>query len=127
MQIEIFTLCDTAQSYQGKLVVVGTFNLITANSFPILYNGFSIVGHIAYEEGGDKDFKLSFISPDGKNFIEPLSWKANVDVKEDTTSYVDFNIAVNEVKFENPGIYKIILETEGQNRVFKLYLKNKQQ
>ena len=34
MIVDIFTLCDSAKEYQGKLVIVGTFNTISAIQFP---------------------------------------------------------------------------------------------
>jgi len=46
MQIAIFTLCDYAQNYGGKSIIVGTFNQISSKSFPFVHNTFSIVGRI---------------------------------------------------------------------------------
>lgn len=121
MQIEIFTVCDNAQNYQGKTVIVGTFNKIISKQYPFVYQGFSIVGRIAYEECGEKEYTLSFISPTGINVIEPLNWKMHVNANEGV-EYADFALALNQIRFEAPGIYEIKLETEELTRIFKLYL-----
>ncbi len=126
MQIEIFTVCDNAQNYQGKLVIVGTFNQIRSNKFPFIYGGFSIVGRIGYETEYNENFNLSFIDPNGKNVIDPLTWDSLVKVIDNTTGYADFNMALNQIQFETPGTYQIILKTKEEKRIFKLYLVEQQ-
>ena len=121
MQIEIFTVCDNAQSYQGKTVIVGTFNKIYSRKFPMKYPNFSIVGRIAYEESGLQEYTLKFISPSGENVVEPLNWKMNVKAEKEV-GYADFIMSLNDVNFKEPGIYIIELHTKEGVRTFKLSL-----
>ena len=121
MQIEIFTICDNAQSYQGKTVIVGTFNKISSSNFPTRYPNLSIVGRIAYEESGMHKYTLKFISPSGENVVEPLEW--TMDVKADhEVGYANFIMGMNDITFNEPGVYKIELHTQEEIRVFKLTL-----
>lgn len=49
MNIDIITFCDSAHDYNGKLVIAGTFNTITANSFPVIPSEFSFVVNASFE------------------------------------------------------------------------------
>lgn len=123
MQIDIFTLCDNAQNYDGKAVIVGTFNQINSNKFPFVYTpSFSIVGRIGYEIGGEKDFKLSFLSPEGKLMVPPFIWKTTVVAEEGKLGYIDFNLLFNQIHFDVPGTYIFRLESDDIQRELPLYL-----
>ncbi len=50
MNVDIFTLCDNAQEYNGKLVIIGTFNRIYAKSFPTLHPEFALVARVIFNE-----------------------------------------------------------------------------
>ena len=69
MDIQIFTLCDSAQEYNGKLVIVGAFNEITASSFPAVHPEMAIVVRTIIEnedkEGHDVEIS-AFKSDTGK-------------------------------------------------------------
>lgn len=123
MQIDIFTLCESSHNYNGKIIIVGTFNQINSNQFPFVYNSsFSVVGRIGYDKEGKKDYKLSFLSPEGKNVIEPLKWQADVKNTNNRIEYVDFQLTFNQIEFMLPGTYLFKLESEGIERVLKLYI-----
>lgn len=49
MKTELLTLCDAAQEYIGKCVIVGTFNEFSSESFPAMIPNVSLVFRIAFE------------------------------------------------------------------------------
>lgn len=61
MIVDIFTLCDSAKEYQGKLVIVGTFNTISAIQFPATHPELAIVARIVMgnQEKGKHTLKIS--------------------------------------------------------------------
>lgn len=122
MQIDIFTLCDYAQNYAGKSFIIGTFNQISSKSFPFVYNSFNVVGRIGYKTLGIKKLKLEVLDPKGVDVISPIDW--NVDVGKDNTkiAFVEFNIALNQVQFREPGTYEVKLYCEDEVRVLTLYV-----
>ena len=58
MQIEIFTICDYAQVYAGKAVVMGAFNQMKAQKLPVVVPNLTLAVRVSFEkeESGDKTF-----------------------------------------------------------------------
>lgn len=66
MEYEIFTICDNAQNYNGKLVIVGTFDTIFSQSFPLTYDAFSLAVKINCPTEEFKDGTLQVSLKDEK-------------------------------------------------------------
>jgi hypothetical protein len=124
MQIEIFTVCDFAQNYGDKLIVTGTFSFIKVESFPAVHPALSIVGRFAYDdtECGEKDYKLEFKDPNGNDIVPPANWKVLVQVEKGKIGYSNLIFSFTQLQFNLPGIYKIRFQTDGIERVFKLFI-----
>lgn len=126
MQIQIFTICDNAQVYQGKAVVVGAFNSIRAKDLPIHIPNLTVALRIAYEpnETGEKIYKIDFIAPSGKNIIETLMFKQTITTKgQDDFATVDFNLGLTNLILNEEGTYKITLHTDDIESIFKFVVK----
>ena len=67
MQIEIFTICDYAQVYAGKAVVMGAFNQMKAQKLPVVVPNLTLAVRVSFEkeESGDKTFYFYIKNPDG--------------------------------------------------------------
>ena len=122
MQIEIFTMCDSAQDYMGKLVIVGTFNHIHTNVLPVMSPGFSIAGRIEYTEGGVKGYKLSIKDPDNNDFIPSHNWSSEVKMENEHIGHTNFCLSLNQIVFNKAGMYRVILETEDVSREYKFFV-----
>lgn len=122
MQIEIFTMCDSAQDYMGKLVIVGTFNHIHTNVLPVMSPGFSIAGRIEYTEGGVKGYKLSIKDPDNNDFIPSHNWSSEVKMENEYIGHTNFCLSLNQIVFNKAGMYRVILETEDVSREYKFFV-----
>lgn len=125
MQIEVFTVCDYAQSYGDKLVINGVFSTITASNFPAVHPVMSIVGRFAYEdiENGEKNYTLEFKDPNGKDFVQPAQWKVLVQTERGKIGYSNLVFSLGQLRFEVPGVYNLIFRTDdGIERIFKLFV-----
>jgi len=80
METEIFTLCDFAQDAGGKLTIVGTFDQIGSQTFPIVHPYCSLACRLRFseKETGVHDFKLKLVDSTGKNIISPIEGNINV-------------------------------------------------
>lgn len=112
MEIEIFTLADFAQDNSSKLTIVGTFDSINAQQFPVQHPACSIACRLRFanKEAGQYDFKLRLINTSGKEIIEPI--KGNLNIGESANGqFSSVNIVINfaQLKFEKAGRYSFEL------------------
>jgi len=119
MEIEIFTLCDYAQDYVGKLTVVGTFDVIMAANFPAIHPTCSIAGRLRFSEKevGIHGFKLKLINEKGDDLIQAI--EGDIEVKKPEIgnhSAVNFSLNLFQLKFDNPGKYSFELYMDGEWR-----------
>ena len=58
MNIDIMTFCESVHEYEGKLVIVGTFNTIMAEVFPMSPKDLSFALNVSFdkEDNPDKGF-----------------------------------------------------------------------
>lgn len=108
MKIQIFTLCDFAQSNSGKLTIVGTFNRIFSGSFPFNYvPPFFVVARVCSNEAYSGTFTLSVEDPDGKPFFDSITGDFRIPNPEndDKEKAADFCLALNNQRFQKPGKY----------------------
>ena len=112
METEIFTLCDHAQDFSGKLVIVGTFDTIASKDFPCIHPNCSITGRLRFDESeiGKHRFKITIINEENQNVISPL--EGGMDINKSTAgtySAINFAITLGQLKFDKPGRYSIEL------------------
>ena len=112
MEIEIFTLADFAQDNNSKLTVVGTFDSINANKFPVQHPTCSVACRLRFgsSETGPHDFKLRLSDSSGKEIIKPIT--GNITVGESRNGQASaINIIINfaQLQFEKAGRYSFEL------------------
>ncbi len=125
MKIQIFTLCDFAQSNAGKLTIVGTFNRIFADKFPFLYiPSIFVVAKVCSNEACRGHFTFSAVSPEGKPVLEPFKGEYRIDnpLNDNTEKSFDFCLALNNQLFIQPGVYTYRFEVDDQVATQELYL-----
>lgn len=124
MEYEIFTICDNAQNYNGKLVIVGTFDTIFSQSFPLTYDAFSLAVKIncPTEEFKDGTLQVSLKDEKGGNDIcPPITTNVPTD-KSIPVQTLTLVLNFNKVLFTEPGEYFIELKFNGDTRHRKLHL-----
>lgn len=114
MKLEIFTICDTAQAYNDKLIVVGPFNQIVATSLPCIHNSLSIVVRLRFnhDENGIKKYVLSIKNPQGGDLITPIPAEFTANVDEGGIGVLNLNVNLLTIKLETEGEYVVHLDGE---------------
>ena len=123
MQVEIFTLCDSAHVYSGRAVVSGSFNQIIAKELPVKLN-LTLSVRIAFDknEAGDKVFYFCFRNPDGSLLIPDFKCEAKQMIPEEKLSPLttfDLNIGLGAISFNQFGIYTVIMKLENKDFILK--------
>lgn len=119
MEIEIFSLCDFAQDYGGKLSIIGTFDTIGAPSFPHLHPACSIAARIRFDraEAGKHTLELFIVDQDGRQLVPPL--KGDLDVAMPPAAdfaCINFCITLSQLRFEKEGRYSVDLVMDNERR-----------
>lgn len=125
MKIQIFTLCDYAQSNAGKLTIVGIFNQIFADSFPYRYTpSFYVVAKVSSKEPYQGKFSFTVFRPDGSLLLNPFTRDFHIDNPENDQKEraFDFCLSLNNQLFVEPGAYTFKFVAGDQVATQELYL-----
>jgi hypothetical protein len=118
MNIEVFTLCDAATDYSGKLNILGTFDAINFKQLPATFPHCAIALRIRFSkiEAGHHKVQINFVNQDGKPFMPSLNGDIQVRIapeKQSTTA--NLILGVNNLKFEKDGPYTIDLAVDSRH------------
>lgn len=127
MQIEIFTICDSAQVYAGKSVIVGAFNQVKTQKLPVIMPNLTLALRVAFEkeENGDKTFYFKIKNPDGTLLVPELRCEAKQMIpteKQDPLTTYDMNIVLGNIALNQYGGYVVSMRYEGTDHQFKFYV-----
>lgn len=112
MQIPIATLCDSAADYQGKMVIMGTFDSMLTREFPARFRQCSLALRISAtkEESGEHALSIRFVkSEDETDVIQPIETKMEVNLPENGAPFITRNLILPLAGLEIPssGLYRI--------------------
>lgn len=117
MEVEIFTLSDYAENFNGKLVIVGTFDSIYAQSFPLVQPvcAISLRIRFANSQSGVHKIKIKLFDPE-KNELQSIDGEVTVKQSQDGRSYETINLAmkVGNLQFKTPGLYSFELHIDDE-------------
>jgi len=117
MKIELFTVCDFAADYAGKLTVVGSFDCLNARQVPFAHHHFCVAVKMRFEkiEEGRKQLRFSLSDADGHAVIAPMEMLIDVKMPGDILS-LPMNIiaSVGGMKFARFGEYSVDLAINGR-------------
>lgn len=127
MQIEIFTICDSAQVYAGKAVIAGAFNQVVAKSLPVIMQNLTLAVRVAFEksEVGDRTFYFQLKNPDGTLLIPDLrcETKQNIPLeKQGPLTTFDMNIVIGNVAFNQYGVYTVTMKFDDKKYTLKFFV-----
>ncbi|MBR3794270.1 MAG: hypothetical protein IKK27_10125 [Alistipes sp.] len=102
MNVDIFTACDNVQTYDGKLVITGTFRQLSGIG---KLGNLGVAVSLSYdsEEKEKHTFSIEFIGPDGGKFAN------NIQGEYEAASYINISINVRDVEFKQRGKHYINL------------------
>ena len=119
MNIEAFLLCDAATDQQGKLNVLGAFDIIYAKQLPAKHPFCSVVTRIRFKKSEDEDrdhsVKIQIIDADGSNIGPKLEGNISVKTRPDFDSSVaNLILNIRNLEFKKHGIHQIDLTIDGE-------------
>lgn len=127
MQVEIFTICDSAQVYSGKAVISGAFNQLIAKTLPVQIPNLTLAVRVAFEKGeaGDKTFNFILKNPDSSQLIPELRFDAKQGLpieKQGPLTTFDMNIVLGNVPLKQFGVYSVIMKVDGKEFLLKFFI-----
>jgi hypothetical protein len=117
MQVEILALCDSANDYQGRLCLLGAFDIIQARTFPATHSHCAIALRLRFTriENGSHSVRLHFVNDDGQLILPPLEAQLGVSCSDETGSAsTNLVLGVQSLPLEKPGDFAINLAVDGR-------------
>ncbi|MEM7110330.1 MAG: hypothetical protein AAF519_19035 [Bacteroidota bacterium] len=112
MEVEIFTLSDYAENFNGKLTIVGTFDAINSSTFPVIQPicALSLRLRFSNKETGNHIVIIRLIDKNGKE-LNKIDGNLTVMNPMDGSNYSSVNLVMrfNNLKFEAEGQYSFEL------------------
>lgn len=112
MNLDIFTLCDSAHVYDGNMVVVGAKNKIWVSELPQKIPSISLVIRISDEKSfpGDKLKSLQIIAPSGHPLLDVNKFPG-VEIEKDGApiKVLDMNFVLENFPLKEEGIFRAII------------------
>ena len=122
MNIRVFTLCDGAYNYNGKLTLVGTIDNIKAPKYPNNADvSLAIKMSFLPNENGEKEVIIRFQDSEGKLLVPEIqSPKTKIESKGEEGRLV-MVVDLHGLPIPHEGDYKVILAIN--NETFELPFK----
>jgi hypothetical protein len=118
MNIQVAVLCDAATDDNGKLNLLGAFDTIYTPHLPATHPQCSIALRVTFFNGdeGKHTLRVNFVDADGRSIMPDLPSIPVEVVLPDDIHFGTRNFIVNiqQLKFENPGLYSIDLSIDNQ-------------
>lgn len=113
MNIELFTLCDGAYNYNGKMTIVGSLTNIGVPSIPInVQLGLAMKIQLDPEESGQKQMIIRFINPDGTNIPADLLVQLDIKPKKEI-SYISLAANIQNLPITQMGEMTVQVNIDG--------------
>ncbi len=116
LKLEIFTLCESAADYGGKLCILGGFDRIHSAEVPLVLPRCSVVARLRVHriEEGDHKLRMTIADEDGKSIVPGVEAQVSVRfLQELNSATVNLILQVNGLKLERHGEYTIDLAVDG--------------
>lgn len=110
MNIRVFTLCDGAFNYNGKLTLVGTIDNIKAPKYP--HNaGVSLAIKVSFlpSEKGEKNVSVIFQDSEGNQLLPQMKSKTSI-VSKGEEGRLAMVVNLHGLPIPKEGDYKVVLD-----------------
>jgi len=118
MTIQVAVLCDAATDDIGKLNLLGAFDTIYTQQLPAIHPQCSIALRVTFFSGdeGKHELRMNFVDADGGSIMPdfppiPVEVVLPEDMHFGTRNFI---VNIQQLKFENPGLYSIDVSLDGQ-------------
>lgn len=120
MKVSLFLLADYANlTEDGKLNIMGLFNIIYSSNFPTQHPQMAIVAKLKAELGEDgqtRDIRVALFSPDGKKLLEVGGAMQFPQRASGQNPEINAIITLQNVVFPEPGPYSFVLFVDKDNK-----------
>ena len=120
MNIQVAVLCDAATNDHEKMNLLGAFDTIYAPNLPAIHPQCSIALRITFFTGeeGKHSLVFNFVDADGRSIMPnfpplPIEVALSEEVHFCTRNFV---VNLQQLKFDNPGLYSIDIRIDDQSR-----------
>jgi hypothetical protein len=118
MNIQVAVLCDAATADNEKLSLLGAFDAIYTPQLPATHPQCSIALRLTFSSGdeGKHDLRLNFVNADGQSIMANFPVIPLEVALPEETHFLTRNFIVNiqQLKFEQPGLYSIDISLDNQ-------------
>ncbi|RBP47231.1 hypothetical protein DES53_10128 [Roseimicrobium gellanilyticum] len=118
MQLLLATLCDSAADYQGKLCVLGAFDTLCAQEFPVEHPQCSLAVRLMFypDDVGRHNLSIQLEDEVGQAVMPPFSATMDVVLPPNSVPFVTRNLVLNlqRLRFEEPGVYRFEIKRNGK-------------
>jgi len=118
MDREVFTLCDAAADYQGRLSILGIFDTIYATTLPAVHLQCTVAVRIRFQkiEEGKHTLTLHVVDTDGKTVIPPLNGEFTIQlVGNDRQGAINLVLNLQGLLFNRYGEYAVNLAVDNHH------------
>jgi hypothetical protein len=130
MTPEVFTLCDAAADYHGRLNILGVFDTIFASSLPAVHPQCSVALRMRFTkvEEGKHNLALHIVDNDGNMVIPPLNGEFGIQLAgTDRSGAINLVLNLQGLSFNAYGEYAVNLAIDGRELgSLRFWVKNSQ-
>lgn len=119
MVVEIFSICDAATDYGGRLNILGSFEGIASSTAPVKRDRCSVAVRMRFEvtETGEHQIEVFFSDKDNKQIGPKMAATIFVKIHAGRTSGAhNLVLNLNGLNFPDFGTYTIQLKVDGEVR-----------
>ena len=117
MNIQVAVLCDAATDENGKLNLLGAFDTIYTQQLPAVHPQCSIALRVTFgnQDEGQHKLRMNFVDADGRSIMPSIDIPVQVALPGDSHFGTrNFIVNIQQLKFENPGLYSIDMSLDDQ-------------
>ena len=113
MTTNIFTLCDGAYNYNGKLTIVGTTDNIKVPTIPFVAGiGLALKISFTPQESGKKNVSILFQDNNGQQILPELQMQSDVKSKDNIGGKLVIAGNIQGLNIQTLGSYKCIVKVD---------------
>ncbi len=121
MDLRLFMVADYASLSEGKLNVMGIFNIIQATNFPARHPELQIIISLnatAAEAGQTRNLSVRLLEVDGEDVLPALSKEFAVPEYQGRPIEVNHIIKIRDIVFPHAGPYEFRVLVDGDDKGF---------
>jgi hypothetical protein len=118
MDLELFTYCDAAVEYDGRINMLGATDRFIAPFLPFRHSQCSLVVRLraATTEEGDHQMRIAVIDAEGKTQLD-VTGNLGVKIPMGTpTGALQMIVNMQGLDFNTVGEYTLLLEVDGEEK-----------